>query len=324
MKGWILSEIRKLSEEIAEENSTLNLSQKDDKVMEIAKSVSLILKLSNVSRVEGLLALEDEVEKLSQPSYRLLKTIIINVIDGSDPERVEDAGLLMYCSGNYNGYEGLQNMIYILGMLDVQAGENPRSLECRIKAVIPTSILELYETAMEKLQTELKEIKPDISPVEELCKSEFPIVFGEEAYFPAKILDCVLREMDDRSVQRLLRDIDNSDAAVAMKGISGMARKRIFDNLSSRLSIMIAEDMKFMYSVRISDVTNSANKILQITAKLCEVGEINVKDNEFFSKFAKLLGITSGDFARPAVKEQRSELYGLVYEYCNRNDRRLQ
>lgn len=60
--------------------------------------------------------------------------------------------------------------------------------------------------------------------------------------------------LDDRAIQRVLRDVDNSDLAIALKGANEQVQNAIFNNLSKRLASMIKEDMDFMGPVRMKDV----------------------------------------------------------------------
>lgn len=52
--------------------------------------------------------------------------------------------------------------------------------------------------------------------------------------------------LDDRAIQRVLRDVDNNDLGIALKGANEEVQNVIFKNLSKRLSAMIKEDMEFM------------------------------------------------------------------------------
>lgn len=51
--------------------------------------------------------------------------------------------------------------------------------------------------------------------------------------------------LDDRSVQRVLREVDNNELAIALKGSNEEVQNLIFSNLSKRLASMIKEDMEF-------------------------------------------------------------------------------
>ena len=80
--------------------------------------------------------------------------------------------------------------------------------------------------------------------------------------------------LDDRAIQRVLRDVDNNDLAVALKGANEEVQNVIFKNLSKRLAAMIREDMEFMGPVRMKDVEEAQQKIVVIIRKLEDSAEI--------------------------------------------------
>ena len=80
--------------------------------------------------------------------------------------------------------------------------------------------------------------------------------------------------LDDRAIQRVLRDVDNNDLAVALKGSNEQVQEAIFRNLSKRLAAMIKEDMEFMGPVRMKDVEEAQQKIVNIIRKLEDSAEI--------------------------------------------------
>ncbi len=80
--------------------------------------------------------------------------------------------------------------------------------------------------------------------------------------------------LDDRAIQRVLRDVENSDLAVALKGANEEVQAAIFKNLSSRLASMIKEDMEFMGPVRMKDVEEAQQKIVNTIRRLEESAEI--------------------------------------------------
>ena len=73
--------------------------------------------------------------------------------------------------------------------------------------------------------------------------------------------------LDDKTIQRVLRDVDNNDPGIALKNV-------IFNNLSKRLAAMIREDMDFMGPVRMKDVEEAQQKIVNIIRRLEDTGEI--------------------------------------------------
>lgn len=83
-----------------------------------------------------------------------------------------------------------------------------------------------------------------------------------------------IMSLDDRAIQRVLRDVDNNDLAIALKGSNTDVQNVIFNNLSKRLAAMIKEDMEFMGPVRLKDVEEAQQKIVNIIRKLEDSAEI--------------------------------------------------
>ncbi len=80
--------------------------------------------------------------------------------------------------------------------------------------------------------------------------------------------------LDDRSIQRVLREVDNNELATALKSANEEVQTVIFNNLSKRLVSMIKDDMDFMGPVRLKDVEEAQQKIVNIIRKLEDSGEI--------------------------------------------------
>lgn len=80
--------------------------------------------------------------------------------------------------------------------------------------------------------------------------------------------------LDDRAIQRVLRDVENNDLSVALKNANEEVKNTIFNNVSKRLAVMIKEDMDFMGPVRMKDVEEAQQKIVNIIRKLEDSAEI--------------------------------------------------
>jgi flagellar motor switch protein FliG len=80
--------------------------------------------------------------------------------------------------------------------------------------------------------------------------------------------------LDDRAIQRVLRDVDNGDLAIALKSANEEVQNAIFNNLSKRLAVMIKEDMEFMGPVRMKDVEEAQQKIVNVIRRLEDSAEI--------------------------------------------------
>lgn len=80
--------------------------------------------------------------------------------------------------------------------------------------------------------------------------------------------------LDDRAIQRVLREIDNNDLALALKNANEEVQRVIFRNISQRLASMIKEDMDYMGPVRVKDVEEAQLKVVNAIRRLEEIGEI--------------------------------------------------
>ncbi len=83
-----------------------------------------------------------------------------------------------------------------------------------------------------------------------------------------------LLEMDDRSVQTLLREVSNDQLVIALKGASAELREKIFKNMSQRAAEMLREDLESRGPVKVSEVEAAQKEILKIVRRLAEEGQV--------------------------------------------------
>ena len=83
-----------------------------------------------------------------------------------------------------------------------------------------------------------------------------------------------IAKLTNQAVQRLLKDVDNSDLAIALKGATKEVNRIIFNNISKRLQEMIKEDMELMGPVRVREVEEAQQRIVNVVRKLEDEGEI--------------------------------------------------
>ncbi len=84
-----------------------------------------------------------------------------------------------------------------------------------------------------------------------------------------------LINLDDRTLQKILRGIDAKDLVQALKGASHEVRQQIFNNVSSRMAQTLEEDMELMGPIRVQTVEESQQRILSYIRSLVETGEID-------------------------------------------------
>jgi flagellar motor switch protein FliG len=80
--------------------------------------------------------------------------------------------------------------------------------------------------------------------------------------------------LDDVAIQRILREIDNKDLSLALKGCSEEVANSIYKNQSKRAAASLKEDMEFLGPVRLMDVEKAQQKIVGVLRRLDEAGEI--------------------------------------------------
>ncbi|MGI6120126.1 MAG: flagellar motor switch protein FliG [Desulfosporosinus sp.] len=80
--------------------------------------------------------------------------------------------------------------------------------------------------------------------------------------------------LDDRAIQLVLREVDNKDLGLALKGTNPEVVKKVLVNMSSRAGQMLKDDMEFMGPVRLRDVEEAQQRIVKVIRKLEESGAI--------------------------------------------------
>ncbi|MCI8909080.1 MAG: flagellar motor switch protein FliG [Oscillibacter sp.] len=80
--------------------------------------------------------------------------------------------------------------------------------------------------------------------------------------------------MDDRSIQRFVRDCDPRDLVLALKGVNADVANKLFANMSTRTAQNIRDDLEITTNVRMKDVEEAQQRIVAIIRDLEEKGEI--------------------------------------------------
>ena len=80
--------------------------------------------------------------------------------------------------------------------------------------------------------------------------------------------------LDDRSIQRILREVDVRDLSLSLKATPDAVRDKIMENMSSRAAAMMREDMEASGPVRLRQVEEAQSRIVDIIRKLDDAEEI--------------------------------------------------
>ncbi|MDA7950632.1 MAG: flagellar motor switch protein FliG [Pirellulaceae bacterium] len=155
--------------------------------------------------------------------------------------------------------------------------EVERGLEKRMASVMSQSyesaggvsnvaeILNVTDRATERsLLDNLSQEDPDL--VEEIRRLMF--VFED------------IQKITDKDVQAILKNVENSQWAMAMKGASEELKQKILTNMSKRAAEMLTEEIEFLGAVKVSDVESMQQQIVDIARRLEDTGEVTLSSSD--------------------------------------------
>ena len=88
-----------------------------------------------------------------------------------------------------------------------------------------------------------------------------------------------LLKLDDKAIQTLLKEVDNSQWSTALKGASEEIKQKVMGNLSQRAAESLKEDMEYLGPVRVSDVETMQQQIVDTIRRLEDAGEIDASSS---------------------------------------------
>ncbi len=83
--------------------------------------------------------------------------------------------------------------------------------------------------------------------------------------------------VNDKGIQQVLKDVDNDTLSLSLKTASEDLKQKIFRNMSERASKLVQEDMQFMGPVRVTDVEQAQQKVVDIVRRLEDSGDIVIE-----------------------------------------------
>jgi len=83
-------------------------------------------------------------------------------------------------------------------------------------------------------------------------------------------------QLDNTSIQKVMKEVDNKVLTYALKGVSDDVRIKILNNMSERARGMIMEEMEYLGAVRLSEVEEAQQRVVDIINKLKDEGQIVV------------------------------------------------
>ncbi len=91
----------------------------------------------------------------------------------------------------------------------------------------------------------------------------------------------------DRDIQTLLKNVESSQWAMALKGASEELKEKILRNMSKRAADLLREEMEYLGPVRLSNVEQTQQQIVDIVRRLEDAGEITINNDEKEEQFVQ-------------------------------------
>lgn len=237
-----------------------------------------IVELSDVVRWEGLLALEEFMEG-NESGFA--KWLVMLVVDGTDSDLLCEMAVNEYWMRASKGIYAMVDYIHLRGMLCVQEGLNGKILTDFLQTLIPLKLRPEYREKLlehQDKQNAMKE-KREKENIEKFA-SIYPVFHSKEVIEKIHVLENKVGEFPNRTIQRVVRDLDNYCAEICIYAMGKEARKKVLENMSSRLAVLVIEDIVHFDSIEEQEVLKYIEKTLSIINKLTEMGEIYESDEE--------------------------------------------
>lgn len=220
--------------------------------------IDYIVEAAEKAREEGLLSLEDDLDTCPHP---LLQFGLQLVVDGTDPDIVDDLLTARIVSINASGKDFLAQIICYAAALAIQQGDNPRIIEARCFAYFGEDADAQQSRFAEKVtEPHYREKIKVFEESDGVFAKRFPEV--EE-----------LLDYDDRSIQKILHELDTRELVSIFQGCSREVKRKILRNMSKRAAQLLAGDT-IQGAPSLDSVMSNVEKVFGIIKNLKEAGEI--------------------------------------------------
>ncbi len=213
-----------------------------------------LLVLNQKARQFGLLALEEEIPHTSD---YLLKKGLALMVDGTEPEILQKILFNYTVIGEKQNKKLLKNILISEAVLSIQQGLHPNLIKDVLLSYLGTDSIEYAEKIFNDNE-----------------HYSTPLPVQTEAHNTCTLLDGPIDKIQERSLQRLLREFDYEIIATALMGASSQSQKKVLKNVSPRLVNQIVEYLNMRKDITLADITDAQKSILEMIKLLVGQGEI--------------------------------------------------
>jgi AraC-like DNA-binding protein len=210
-----------------------------------------IIELSKTAHKNGLLALENAVKK--EEAY-LFKAIEL-LLDGTEPQELREMLSTYITTSKLEPLELLERVIYLEGILLIQEGAYPWDVRKKLSSYFGESFIDILNNHFQAKDNFLKNLQ------DYLCEPE-------STHSETKLLDNELKNIDKRSMQRLLRECDIITLTIAFKGASYPLKKLFIESLPKGRQNICSEILELISEPSMAHIIDSQNEIIKIAKAL--------------------------------------------------------
>lgn len=230
---------------------------------EVLPLVDMILKLAHTARRYGIFELEKEGSKLSNV---LLKKGVELIVDGTDPDVVGKILFQYGVCGGSRGKELLENMLIMEGILDIQQGMRPEMIKEILLSLLGGDFIEEAEVYF----------KPDMQELYDAVAFHINEIEGRTAGGGCSLLESPIGKMNERSLQRLLRELDTDLIGTAIARAGGGIQAKVLNNISLRQAYWVIKYNEQQRGMTDAEVLAAQKDVLEVMKLLVKQGDICV------------------------------------------------
>ena len=260
--------LREIFAEVKEQEKTQEV------IGRLQSALNLMEDVERLSRNRGMVAVQEAIEDgffpEDAPEVDFFQKLLMEEGHGDHEKRMEEMFLAKYVYDKPTGIDAFIDYAYSRVACHVYDAQACGLFSVYLCSLLPEELQKEIEAGdfMRKSCFAEFELKRSIQdpPCQELKDAD--------AIASRDRLEGYLKRMDSRSIQRMLRDVQNNDLGVALKGCHPEMATVVLENLSKRLRAMILEDMDFMGPIRDIDIKEAMDSISALIEKLEGNGEI--------------------------------------------------
>lgn len=198
-----------------------------------------------------------------------LKEFLHIAIDNfMDADVVEEIAMLHYFTLNLHGYEAFRYLLNLYCICGLLRGRTAAVVFAKIRGIYPPFFNKQIEDELEKYRF-VEDANGE--EVTNLYESGLIPLLDRKQYFVVTMTEYSLKTMDEYFVSKMLRDLDEKQGALLMRGLSNKAAEKVRKNITSRLNVAIDEKLETMKGAKVEDIVNAMEQIFnQISMQMQE------------------------------------------------------